>query len=81
MSLYPLAGSVDIMVASELIEAGRAMQNGFVTPNCTTLIASTHRVYAMAERTADCMVPRCSGVPTSLWATTTTSPTTIGPEL
>ncbi len=52
MSLYPLAGSVDIMVASELIEAGRAMQNGFVTPNCTTLIASTHRVYAMAERTA-----------------------------
>ncbi len=52
MSLYPLAGSVDIMVASELVEAGRAMQNGFVTPNCTTLIASTHRVYAMAERTA-----------------------------
>ncbi|MDA1100091.1 MAG: indolepyruvate oxidoreductase subunit beta family protein [Proteobacteria bacterium] len=52
MSLYPLAGSVDIMVASELIEAARAMQNGFVTPNCTTLIASTHRVYAMAERTA-----------------------------
>ena len=52
MSLYPLPGSVDIMVASELIEAGRAMQNGFVTPNCTTLIASTHRVFAMAERTA-----------------------------
>ncbi len=52
MSLYPLAGSVDIMVASELIEAARAMQNGFVTPNCTTLIASTHRVFAMAERTA-----------------------------
>ncbi len=52
MSLYPLAGSVDIMVASELIESARAMQNGFVTPNCTTLIASTHRVYAVAERTA-----------------------------
>ncbi len=52
MSLYPLAGSVDIMVASELIEAGRAMQNGFVTPNCTTLIASTHRVYTVTERTA-----------------------------
>ncbi len=52
MSLYPLAGSVDIMVASELIEAARAMQNGFVTPNCTTLIASTHRVYSVAERTA-----------------------------
>jgi len=52
MSLYPLAGNVDIMVASELIEAGRAMQNGFVTPNCTTLIASTHRVYTVMERTA-----------------------------
>ena len=52
MSLYPLAGNVDIMVASELIEAGRAMQNGFVTPNCTTLIASTHRVYTVTERTA-----------------------------
>ena len=52
MSLYPLAGNVDVMVASELIEAGRAMQNGFVTPNCTTLIASTHRVYTVSERTA-----------------------------
>ena len=52
MSLYPLAGSVHIMVASELIEAARAMQNGFVTPNCTTLIASTHRVFSVAERTA-----------------------------
>jgi len=52
MSLYPLAGNVDVMVASELIEAGRAMQNGFVTPNCTTLIASTHRVYTVTERTA-----------------------------
>ena len=50
--LYPAPGCVDIMAASELIEAGRAMENGFVTPDRTTLIASTHRVFAMAEKTA-----------------------------
>ncbi|MGH8699523.1 MAG: indolepyruvate oxidoreductase subunit beta family protein, partial [Burkholderiales bacterium] len=43
---------VDLMVASELIEAGRAMQNGFVSPDRTTLIASTHRVYTVAEKMA-----------------------------
>jgi indolepyruvate ferredoxin oxidoreductase beta subunit len=52
MSLYPVPGNVDVMVASELLEAGRAMQNGFVTPECTTLIASSHRVYSIAERGA-----------------------------
>lgn len=52
MGLYPSPGAVDIMVASELIEAGRAMENGFVTPDRTVLVASTHRVYAMGERTA-----------------------------
>jgi indolepyruvate ferredoxin oxidoreductase beta subunit len=50
MSLTPSPGNVDIMVASELIEAGRAMQNGFVTPERTTLIASTHRIYATLEK-------------------------------
>ncbi len=52
MALYPGVGDVDVMVASELIEAGRAMQNGFVTPDRTTLIASTHRAYSIIERTA-----------------------------
>lgn len=52
MSLYPVPGNVDVMVASELLEAGRAMQNGFVTPECTTLIASNHRVFSIAERGA-----------------------------
>lgn len=51
-ALYPAPGDVDVMVASELIEAGRAMENGFVSPDRTTLIASTHRVYAIAERSA-----------------------------
>ena len=50
MSLTPNPGNVDIMVASELLEAGRAMQNGYVSPERTTLIASTHRIYATVEK-------------------------------
>ena len=50
MSLTPSPGNVDIMVASELVEAGRAMQNGYVSPERTTLIASTHRIYATMEK-------------------------------
>ena len=50
LSLYPSAGDIDLMVASELVEAGRAVQNGYVTPDRTTLIASTHRHYAIGER-------------------------------
>jgi indolepyruvate ferredoxin oxidoreductase beta subunit len=50
LSLTPSPGNVDIMVASELVEAGRAMQNGYVSPDRTTLIASTHRIYATVEK-------------------------------
>ena len=50
LSLTPSPGNVDIMVASELIEAGRAMQNGYVSPERTALIASTHRIYATIEK-------------------------------
>jgi indolepyruvate ferredoxin oxidoreductase beta subunit len=50
MSLTPSPGNVDLMVASELVEAARAMQNGYVSPERTTLIASTHRIYATAEK-------------------------------
>ncbi len=50
MALYPGVGDIDIMVASEFAEAGRAISNGFVTPDKTHLIASTHRVYAIGER-------------------------------
>jgi len=50
LSLTPSPGNVDIMVASELVEAGRAMINGYVSPERTTLIASTHRIYATAEK-------------------------------
>ena len=50
MSLTPNPGNVDLMVASELVEAARAMQNGYVSPGRTTLIASTHRIYATMEK-------------------------------
>jgi indolepyruvate ferredoxin oxidoreductase, beta subunit len=51
-ALTPNPGHVDVMVASELLEAGRAMQNGYVSPDRTTLIASTHRIFAIAEKSA-----------------------------
>jgi indolepyruvate ferredoxin oxidoreductase beta subunit len=50
LSLTPSPGNVDVMVASELLEAGRALQNGYVSPERTTLIASTHRIYATVEK-------------------------------
>ncbi len=52
LALMPVPGDVDIVIASELMEAGRAVQRGLVTPDRTTLIASTHRVYAITEKIA-----------------------------
>ncbi|WP_084796053.1 indolepyruvate oxidoreductase subunit beta family protein [Pseudonocardia asaccharolytica] len=52
LSLFPTPGEVDVVIASELMEAGRAVQRGFATPDRTTLIASTHRVYAIDEKMA-----------------------------
>lgn len=49
---YPVPGDVDLVVAGEFAETGRAIQKGFVTPNITTLIASTHRVYTITEKSA-----------------------------
>ena len=46
----PMPGDVDIVLASELMEAGRAVQRGFVTRDRTTLISSTHRVYSQREK-------------------------------
>jgi indolepyruvate ferredoxin oxidoreductase beta subunit len=50
-SLAPAAGDVDIVIAAELMEAGRAVMRGFVTPDRTTLIASSHRALAVSEKT------------------------------
>ena len=52
LALMPVPGDVDIVIASELMEAGRAVQRGLVTPDRTTLIVSTNRVYSMTERIA-----------------------------
>jgi indolepyruvate ferredoxin oxidoreductase, beta subunit len=52
LAMMPVPGELDIVLASELMEAGRAIQRGLVTPDRTTLIASTNRVYSMTEKTA-----------------------------
>jgi indolepyruvate ferredoxin oxidoreductase beta subunit len=51
LGLYPTPGQVDVVVASELLEAGRLLQAGFVTPQ-TTLITSTSRTLTTAEKIA-----------------------------
>jgi indolepyruvate ferredoxin oxidoreductase beta subunit len=52
LALMPLPGDVDLVLASELMEAARAVQRGLVTADRTTLVCSTHRVYAIAEKSA-----------------------------
>jgi indolepyruvate ferredoxin oxidoreductase beta subunit len=52
LALAPGIGDVDMVVASELLEAGRAVAGGFVTPDRTLVIASTHRSHAIAEKVA-----------------------------
>ena len=49
-ALMPAAGDVDIMITSEMMEAGRSIIRGFVTPDRTTLITSTHRALAVSEK-------------------------------
>ena len=49
-SLMPTPGDVDVVIAAELMEAGRSVLRGLVTPDKTTLIASTHRSFAVAEK-------------------------------
>ena len=49
-ALAPSSGDVDILIAAEMMEAGRAIARGFVTPDRTTLIASSHRKLAISEK-------------------------------
>jgi indolepyruvate ferredoxin oxidoreductase beta subunit len=49
-ALMPTPGDVDIVLAAELMEAGRSVLRGLVTPDRTTLIASTHRSFAVGEK-------------------------------
>jgi indolepyruvate ferredoxin oxidoreductase beta subunit len=50
LSLMPTPGDVDVVMAAELMEAGRSVLRGLVTPDRTTLIASTHRSFAVVEK-------------------------------
>lgn len=52
LALMPVPGDVDVVIASELMEAARAVQRGLVTPDRTVLVASTNRVHAMTEKIA-----------------------------
>ncbi len=51
-SLYPAAGGLDLVACSELVETGRMIEAGYVTPDRTHLIGSTHRALAIGERQA-----------------------------
>jgi indolepyruvate ferredoxin oxidoreductase, beta subunit len=52
LALTPGVGDIDIAVASELLEAGRSVASGFVTPGRTHVISSLSRFYAMDEKIA-----------------------------
>lgn len=53
LALMPGSGDVDLVIAAEWMEAGRAIMRGLVTPDKTTMVASTHRAFATVEK----MVP------------------------
>ncbi|MBV7257501.1 indolepyruvate oxidoreductase subunit beta family protein [Pacificimonas sp. WHA3] len=52
MAQMPVPGDVDIVLASELMETGRAVLRGFSSADRTTLIGSTHRIFAISEKSA-----------------------------
>ncbi len=52
LALMPVPGHVDVVIASELMEAGRALQRGLVDARRTTFIAASGRVYSTAEKMA-----------------------------
>ena len=52
LSLYPVPGCADLVVSSELLETGRMIANGFVSPDRTTLVTSTSRTLTTAEKMA-----------------------------
>ena len=49
-ALAPSGGDVDVMIAAEMMEVGRCILRGFVTPDKTTLIGSTHRQLAVSGK-------------------------------
>lgn len=53
LALMAVPGDVDVLIAAELMEAGRAVERGLVTPDRTAVITSNHRTFAIQEK----MVP------------------------
>jgi indolepyruvate ferredoxin oxidoreductase beta subunit len=51
LALMPTPGDVDLVIAAELAEAGRAITRGFITDK-TVVVASTHRDFSIAEKSA-----------------------------
>jgi indolepyruvate ferredoxin oxidoreductase beta subunit len=51
-SLYPVPGALDVLLAPEFLEVGRMIEQGFVSPARTTVIASTHRLLSIHEKIA-----------------------------
>jgi indolepyruvate ferredoxin oxidoreductase beta subunit len=51
-SLYPIPGALDVLLAPEFLEVGRAIENGMPSATRTTIIASTHRLYSIHEKVA-----------------------------
>ena len=50
LSMYPIAGMVDLVVSSELLETARVMERGFVHPDRTTLVSSNSRKLTNTEK-------------------------------
>jgi indolepyruvate ferredoxin oxidoreductase, beta subunit len=52
LALNPAPGQVDVLIASELLEATRLATNGMIAADRTTLVANTARVFTMDEKMA-----------------------------
>jgi indolepyruvate ferredoxin oxidoreductase beta subunit len=52
LALAPGIGDIDILLASELLEAARMVAAGYATPDHTLTIASTSRFYVIDEKAA-----------------------------
>lgn len=52
LSLLPVPGCIDVLVASELLEAGRMIQAGYADAARTTVVTSTSRTLTTVEKLA-----------------------------
>ena len=50
MALMPVSENCDLVIASDLVEAARMVQRGFISRELTTLVTSSHRSYTIDEK-------------------------------